>query len=155
MIKIFLLMSLFLMAFKVHDGDTFTMDNGDKIRLYGVDAPEMENRYMHCEEQLCTDKSGNSYRCANESKLYLEKLLSSRTVKCTKHGMSYKRIVGDCMADNFSVSGSMILAGWAVEDRRYSKGTFTKFEMIARNNRLGVWQGSFMMPWDYRRSCRK
>lgn len=29
----------------VHDGDTFTTSKGDKIRLFGVDAPELTNQY--------------------------------------------------------------------------------------------------------------
>ncbi len=28
---------------EVHDGDTFTLGNGDRIRLLGIDAPELGN----------------------------------------------------------------------------------------------------------------
>lgn len=149
-----ILLILLLCAFKVHDGDTFTMDDGTVVRLYGVDAPEMENPYTHCKEQFCTDGNGDIYRCANESRIYLENLLRNKQIVCVSRGTSYNRMVGDCKVDGFSVSNAMIISGMAVEDRRYSSGQFTKLEMIAKVNHIGFWSGHFEMPWDYRRNCK-
>lgn len=148
-----ILIILLLCAFKVHDGDTFTMDNGKVIRLFGIDAPEMENSHTHCKEQFCTDDNGDLYRCANGSRIYLENLLKNKQIVCVSRGTSYNRMVGDCKIDGLSVSNAMILSGMAVEDRRYSHGELTELETVARLNHVGVWSGHFEMPWDYRRGC--
>ena len=45
----------------------------------------------------------------------------------------------------------MVQNGYALAYRKYS----TKFiaqENIARKEQLGIWAGSFEMPWDYRKS---
>lgn len=150
-----ILLIILLCAFKVHDGDTFTMDNGTVVRLWGVDAPEMKNPRAHCEEQLCLDEYGNFYRCANEATQYLIKLLSNKHITCVSRGTSYNRMIGDCYADNVRVSATMIHSGWAVEDRRFSMGRFTEIETVARLMHYGIWQGRFEMPWDYRKTCSK
>ena len=40
--------------------------------------------------------------------------------------------------------------GYAVAYRKYSK-KYISNEIYAKKNKLGVWQGEFDMPWDYRR----
>ncbi len=50
---------------EVHDGDTFTLKNGDRIRLLGIDAPELGN---------CG---------AEESAKFLESMILGKSVKIT------------------------------------------------------------------------
>ena len=50
---------------EVHDGDTFTLKNGDRIRLLGIDAPELGN---------CG---------ATESANFLESMILGKSVKIT------------------------------------------------------------------------
>jgi|TARA_B100001964_G_scaffold50036_1_gene56321 endonuclease YncB( thermonuclease family) len=40
--------------------------------------------------------------------------------------------------------------GWAVAYRRYSRD-YVGAEAAARAAGLGLWSGSFVMPWDWRR----
>ncbi len=44
----------------------------------------------------------------------------------------------------------MVRQGWAFAYRRYSTD-YVADEDYARKNRLGLWQGSFRWPWEWRR----
>ena len=44
----------------------------------------------------------------------------------------------------------LVLNGHAVAYRKYSK-KYISNEINAKNEKKGVWQGKFEMPWDYRR----
>jgi len=43
----------------------------------------------------------------------------------------------------------MVAAGWAVAYRKYSLD-YVADEERAKRARLGIWSGSFEMPWDWR-----
>lgn len=93
---------------RVIDGDTFDCD-GERIRLAGIDAPEMPG---HCRPgRRCTE--GDPYA----SKTHLDSLTTG-LVECwrveTDH---YGRMVARCKADGEDLSCSMIEDGQAV--RRY------------------------------------
>lgn len=62
---------------EVHDGDTFTLKNGDRIRLLGIDAPELGN---------CG---------ATESTKFLESMVLGKSVKITEERKdTYGRTMG-------------------------------------------------------------
>ena len=44
----------------------------------------------------------------------------------------------------------MIISGWAIAYRYYSKD-FIKEEKIAKRNKIGIWRGSFEKPYIYRK----
>ena len=50
----------------VTDGDTIKIGR-EKIRLFGIDAPEMK--------QICNDENNNPYACGHVSKKFLSDLL--------------------------------------------------------------------------------
>ena len=45
----------------------------------------------------------------------------------------------------------MVSNGYAVAYRKYSK-KFVSEEIFAKKEKLGLWSGTFMMPWDYRKN---
>ena len=47
----------------------------------------------------------------------------------------------------------MVTTGNAVAYKKYSK-KYLKTEKTARENREGIWQGEFDMPWDWRRKYK-
>ena len=62
----------------------------------------------------------------------------------------YKRLIGECFKRNINLNSWMVSNGYAVAYRKYSK-KYVSDEINAKNNKLGIWQGKFEMPWDYRR----
>jgi endonuclease YncB( thermonuclease family) len=92
----------------VIDGDTFDCD-GERIRLAGIDAPEMPG---HCRKgRRCTP--GDPYA----SQRYLYRLATGH-IECRRVDTDkYGRTVARCRADGEDLSCAMIASGHAV--RRY------------------------------------
>ncbi|OLP56672.1 nuclease [Rhizobium rhizosphaerae] len=129
----------------VIDGDTIEI-HGQRIRFSGIDAPETR--------QTCKTTNGADYRCGKASAEALEQFLAaSRPTRCVASGKDrYKRLLAECFrADGKSVSAWMVRNGQALDWPRYSKGAFTAEQAAAKADKLGVWQGPFIPPWDWRR----
>ena len=126
----------------ITDGDTIKFNN-KKIRLHGIDTPEIK--------QLCKNKSDENYKCGVKAKLALINLISSHQVKCSIHGTDrYKRLIATCFVKGININEWLVKEGWALAYRKYSN-TYVDTELFAKNNRVGLWQGSFLEPWKWRR----
>lgn len=130
----------------VIDGYTIEI-HGQRIRSEGIDAPESS--------QFCTDDNGADYRCGQVAANWLDALLKGKVVRCEVSGTDrYRRAIADCFIDldgqNVSVNAMMVRNGMAVAYRRYSR-KYIPHEEAARSEKRGLWQGEFMMPWDWRR----
>ena len=127
---------------KVIDGDTIHIGNY-KIRLHGIDAPE--------KKQTCNFEE-NEWNCGEESTLFLINLINNKSVSCTVNDIDkYNRLVAICFIDNININQLMIISGWAIAYRYYSKD-FIKDEEIAKKNKLGIWRGDFEEPYIYRKN---
>ncbi|WP_416355589.1 thermonuclease family protein [Aureimonas phyllosphaerae] len=134
----------------VTDGDTIEVaGTKERIRLYGIDAPESG--------QTCDDANGKRYLCGSRSADFLAELIGrSGHVSCTEEDRDrYGRIVAECTARGGEVvNAEMVRAGWAVEYRQYSDGRYSDAEADARAARRGIWQGTFTEPSKWRRGAR-
>lgn len=129
----------------VTDGDTLTVAK-QRIRLWGIDAPEST--------QQCTTRDGRSWPCGRRSAAALDGYLVDKTVHCRpKDTDRYSRVVADCFVQGQSVNRWMVSSGWAVAYRHYATA-FIVDEADARQHQRNLWQGTFQMPADYRRSKR-
>ena len=129
-------------SLKIIDGDTIIL-NAEKIRFYGIDTPEVK--------QKCTDNNGQSYSCGIQATLELKKIIGSRKVSCIKKTKDrYKRSISICYVNGNDINSLMVKKGWALAYRKYSK-KYISNEINAKNEKKGLWQGKFEMPWDFRR----
>ena len=127
---------------KVIDGDTIHIGN-NKIRLHGIDAPE--------QKQTCSFE-GNEWNCGQDATFFLSNLINRKSVRCRVNNIDqYKRLVAVCFIDNININQIMVIFGWAIAYRYYSKD-FIKEEQIAKKNKIGIWRGTFEEPYIYRKN---
>lgn len=126
----------------VVDGDTFTL-GPDRIRLWGIDAPEGR--------QVCRDGAGQDYRCGDRARDQLRALIGDRAVDCRQRDHDqYGRSVSQCRAGGVDLGEGMVRAGWAVEYRSFSHGAYAAAEAEAKAAKRGLWAGTFEPPLAYR-----
>lgn len=122
----------------VNDGDTVTL-NGERIRLLGIDAPE----YM----QSCR-KDGADYPCGRQAREAMVRLAAGKTVTCAGWERDrYGRLLAVCKAGGLDLNRALVEQGWAV-----AYGDYNDAERLAREQRAGIWAGSFEQPHDWRAS---
>lgn len=134
---------------KVSDGDTINVDcDGEelKIRFCGIDAPEKKQPL------------------GMESKALLSKFVEGKTVSVRPIEKDrYDRTVAEIFvkvgSDDFAqnVNAEMVKAGMAYHYKQFSKNCPSRSlivdaEAIAQKNKVGVWSGDHVKPWEYRRA---
>jgi endonuclease YncB( thermonuclease family) len=128
-------------AARVVDGDTLEL-RGEKLRLQGIDAPEMA--------QTC-EASGRPVPCGKLAAAHLDELIGSRPLDCAIEGKDrYGRGLARCRADGRDIAEAMTRDGWALSDRRYSDGRYDAAEALARASRRGIWTMKFEDPAEWR-----
>ena len=126
---------------RVVDGDTIRID-GTPFRLSGIDAPEMG--------QPCVNREGRAFDCGEVARRGLEETIAGREVSCTADIIDrYRRPVALCTVDKTDLAEVMVKSGFAVPFAEYSD-SYTALGEVARTNKVGVWNTTFEMPWDYR-----
>lgn len=128
---------------QVLDGDTLDI-SGQRVRLYGIDAPESA--------QTCT-RDGQDYPCGKEATAYLQGLIGQQSVSCTPWDQDrYGRTVAVCTTpDGTDLNEAMVRAGQALAYRRYSSA-YVFDEAQAKADGLGLWGSSFTPPWQWRQT---
>jgi endonuclease YncB( thermonuclease family) len=123
----------------VVDGDTLRM--GDlPIRLEGLDAPELD--------QICR-RGGRSYRCGEEAREALIRLVAGKPVRCRADGRDrYGRSLARCSIGERDLGAVLVEQGDAI-----AYGDYEPEEARARTRRSGLWAGAFEEPrlWRDRR----
>ena len=125
---------------KVLDGDTIEI-SGRRIRLFGIDAPE--------NGQTCTIKR-KPFRCDQAATSALADKIGAHVVECEPKDLDiYSRIVSVCFVEGEDINAWMVAKGWALAYRQYSRD-YVSQEERASKAKLGMWQGEFELPWDWR-----
>jgi endonuclease YncB( thermonuclease family) len=129
----------------VIDGDSIRVD-GKEVRLLGIDAPEYR--------QTCFDKEDDEYACGKISSKFLRKLANKKTAKCLYSGKDvYNRYLAHCFIGDISINNEILKNGMAViYDFTRASEKEIELEKFAKNNKLGIWQGAFQIPKEYRRA---
>jgi endonuclease YncB( thermonuclease family) len=130
---------------RIVDGDTLEIHD-TRIRLYGIDAPESE--------QLCQAR-GQTYRCGQDATRALASKVGNQTISCEpKDRDQYGRTVAVCFLGSEDINAWMVGKGWALAYRHYSTD-YVSNEKVAAASKIGLWQGTFNAPWDWRRGDRR
>lgn len=106
----------------VRDADTVVV-SGTPVRLNGIDAPELSNRY------------------GRAAKSFMERLLRGKTVVCELNGArTYDRRVGTCFIRQdeqwMDIAAIVIANGHALDCQRYSGGKYRSLEPSGARSRL-------------------
>ena len=128
----------------VIDGDTLGV-RGRRICLHGNDAPKSRQR--------CIRADGTSWRCRRQAALALSDLIGRQQISCVRDKDRYSRAITVCVQDGSDLNAWMVQQGWALADRRYSRG-YTAAEEDVHLSRRNIWSGQFDGPWDWPRAQR-
>lgn len=137
---------------RVSDGDTLTILRGlekQKIRLCGIDAPE-KNQPL-----------------GRESSDFVRSLIAqsnNKVIVVPTQSDRYGRTVAEVFvilpdgSEKF-LQEELILAGLAYHYAQYSsrcpnRNAIVEAEAIARSQKVGVWRGFHVPPWEHRRKNR-
>ena len=138
---------------KIVDGDTVFI-NTYKIRLEGIDAPEMKQK---CKKEKLKISSiigytfYEDYYCGEHSKENLEAKVKGSDIKCISFTKDrYKRHLAKCFKGKINLNRWMVRNGHAIAYRRFSK-EYIPDEDFAKENKLGLWQGKFLKPEKWRK----
>ena len=109
---------------KIVDGDTVYINNY-KIRLEGIDAPEIKQK---CKKEKLKISSiigytfYKDYDCGKYSKEKLAVKVNGSKIRCISSTKDrYKRYLAKCFKDGINLNQWMVRSGLAVAYRRYSK----------------------------------
>src|SRR5258707_7354913 len=100
----------------VIDGDTLEIQ-GNRIRLWGIDAPESS--------QLCRNDESVQYRCGAKTANDLDAYIARRPVDCSPVSLDqYGRTVAVCSIAGEDIAGWLVRNGLALDWPQYSKGKY-------------------------------
>ena len=126
----------------VVDGDTLELADGNRVRLWGIDAVEGS--------QVCR-RDGRPWRCGDDATEALRRLIDGRKLACEARDVDrYGRAVAVCRVDGADIGAELVRQGWALDDERYSGGAYADEQEAARAERAGLWAGEFVSPWEWR-----
>ena len=135
----------------VVDGDTLKI-NKKKIRLFGIDAPEIKQICKKNYFSFLYFKFQKNYKCGLVSQQKLKILIKGNNIKCISNGKDkYKRFLSICFVKKKDINAWLVKSGYAIAYKKYSK-KYISDEKYARRNKLGLWSGSFQEPEKWRKN---
>ena len=135
----------------VTDGDTIKI-NDQKIRLFGIDAPETKQFCKEIYLSFLIFNFKRDYKCGEKSTIALKKKIKDKKIRCLIQDKKdrFRRNIGICYLKKQDINSWLVKNGYAIAYRRYSK-KYIMDEQYAEDNKLGIWQGTFMEPEKWRR----
>jgi len=131
---------LFLLAFlnaftqtvkvkRVVDGDTYVLSTGEKVRMIGIDAPEMSTYF------------------GKDAKKHLKQLIEGETIRIEADVMNqdkdkYGRLLRYTFLNNQDINQKMVCDGYAIAYTRFKFNKKTQYiycQKTATENKQGMW----------------
>ena len=119
--------------------------SGKRVMLFGIDSV--------MRKQICRI-DGKVWQCWPAAVRALEILLDRGPATCETVGEPdvYGRLLARCDINDESLNEQLVRTGYAIA-RRSETTDYVAAETEAKQKRLGLWQGEFMMPDAFRRSA--
>jgi endonuclease YncB( thermonuclease family) len=126
------------------DGDTLNAGNGAEYRLFGIDAPELQ--------QTCNESDGKSWLCGRAAKAKLTTILNRGNVNCEERATDrFGRIVAICSAEGVpDIGEALVRDGYAIDLGSAAGNPYADAEAEAKTSKRGIWRGTFERPSDWR-----
>ncbi len=116
---------------------------GRYVRLYGLDAPD--------NDQVCSDVTGSSYNCGQEAVSWLRSWIDDNPIDCYLLEINPNGVdVATCVWGEYDIGAGLVASGWAVANTNETN-IYKPYEIKARSNSSGLWQGTFYSPSDWRK----
>ncbi len=130
----------------VLDADTFVVV-GTRIRLIGIDAPEGR--------QFC-QLDDHDWPCGQVATAAVWELVGSEPVACEVYGHDrWARTLAVCYQHGADLNAEIVRNGWALawypESGAVVGPSYEEAQNEAQLKAAGVWQGTFIDPWAWRR----
>ena len=117
---------------RVIDGDTFETETGEKVRLIGINAPEISDLF------------------GQEAKQYLSDLIENKTVVLQSDNISkdrdrYQRLLRYVILDGVDINKKMVSDGFAFAYLKFNFKNSIEYEQSqieARETNKGIWGNS-------------
>ena len=129
---------------KVLDAHSLVFENGTEVNLlWNMDAPDLEQKAL---------LGASFYPAGKEAADYLRSLIGDQTVTFIgrREEKEGKRVRGTCFVGEKNLEIEMVRNGWAISDHE----EMDPWEIIARENKRGLWRGQFVTPKRWRKGDR-
>jgi endonuclease YncB( thermonuclease family) len=119
--------------------------NGQRVMLFGIDSV--------MRKQTCTI-DGKIWQCWRAAVRDLQTLLEQGPAVCEAIGEPdvYGRLLARCTINGESLNELLVQRGYAVA-RPSESSEYVAAEGAAREKKLGLWQGQFLAPSQFRRAA--
>src|SRR6185436_17604992 len=119
------------------------------LRFTGTTLSDLAPATRPNPENPITNKR-KPFRCDRTATSALADKIGTRIVECEPKDLDiYSRIVSVCFVEGEDINAWMVARGWALAYRQYSHD-YVSQEERASKAKLGMWQGEFEVPWDWR-----
>lgn len=119
---------------RIIDGDTFETDSGDKVRLIGINAPEISDIFGPEAKQYLTD-------------LIFNKVVDLQPDDMNKDRDRYHRLLRYVILDGVDINEKLVSEGFAFAYLKYGFSKSLEYERAqreARESNKGIWGDSSM-----------
>jgi endonuclease YncB( thermonuclease family) len=117
-----------------------------RFQLYGIDAPDPD--------QSCETAAQKDYPCGVLARDHLVQIIGNQPVDCVPRGANeFDMTLAVCSVGRTDLAQAMIESGWAIADRPRTL-YYEQSELDTRIKKLGLWQGPFVTPQEWRNGER-